>query len=174
MVFVALLFGGLTYAVRVSGLELPTPSGVPLVLVETPIGGPMPASDRSLYSRAFELAEEHPRDLGHPGYDWRRNRVVVNVATSRGEQLGSELEALDETHARVRVGALSVADVDRITEIALDQVDPVFATGYDGVNDRVVLRTNRIRGVLGRVSELFDPGEVAVVYNPFEEPPRMM
>ena len=78
MVFVALLFGGLTYAVRVSGLELPTPSGVPLVLVETPIGGPMPASDRFLYSQAFELAEEHPRDLGHPDYDWRTEGRVKN------------------------------------------------------------------------------------------------
>lgn len=165
---------GLGYAFRVSGLEVSTPSGVDLIIAREPTGVvPGPAEDAAL-DAATRLAEENVSDFGYPAYDSDARRVVVNIATSRGSRLFDATSLPRGARLRIRQGAHSVEVLDRIQAELLDSGD-FFATSADGLNDRVIASSNDVTPVLlTRTEARFGPDVVAILWEPFAEPPRLM
>ncbi|HET7736927.1 MAG TPA: hypothetical protein VFK52_13190 [Nocardioidaceae bacterium] len=175
VVLVALLVGGLTYAFKVSGLEINTPNGVNVIMARKPIPGPPPEAAQAVLSSLRSLQEGSPQDFGGSTYDHDEERVVVNVATARGEELVAGLPVPDTVEVFVRTDAMSVADRRRITEVAFEEIDQIWGAGYDVLNDRVYLESSSISpGLLGRVKELFGTDDVVVMWEPFSEPPRLL
>lgn len=164
---------GLGYAFRVSGLEVRTPNGVNLIIAREPTGAaPGPAEDAAL-DAATRLAEENVSDFGYPGYDSDARRVVVNIATSRGRRLFEATSLPSGARLRIRQGAHSVEVLDRVQVQLLDS-DDFFSTSADGLNDRIVARSDDVTpGLLTRTEGRFGPDVVAILWDPFAEPPRL-
>lgn len=170
-----MVVGGLTYAFQVSGLEINTFSGVNVIIAREPIPGPPPPAAQSLMSQLRDLMESNPRDFGAAGYDFGEDRVVVNLATARGEQLYEELTVPQGVDVYVRKDAMSADERHRITSLAFDEIDEIWGAGYEPVKDRIYLETNSISpGMLGRVKKLFGTEDVAILWEPLAEPPRLL
>lgn len=164
---------GLGYAFRVSGLEVPTPNGVNLIIAVGPTGAPPgPAEDAAL-DAATRLAEENASDFGYPAHDSEARRVVVNIATSRGRRLFEAASLPCGARLKIREGAHSVEVLDRVQVQLLDS-DDFFAISADGLNDRIVARSNDVTpGLLTRTKDRYGPELVAILWYPFAESPRL-
>ena len=159
------------YAYKVSGLEVPTPYGVHVVLVNEPTGDAPPAAERAALQVLEGLAEENIDDLGYPDYDRDHDRVVVNLATAAGERIFAGMTRPDGVTFFVRHHAHSVSDFDRLTTLLLERVDSIHESSVDSINDRLEVTSTSISpGVLEKVGELAGSTGVAVRWAPFEQP----
>ncbi|MEV1086031.1 S1 family peptidase [Streptomyces sp. NPDC050211] len=123
---------------------------------------------------AFELARQHPDDLGYPWLDTESGKVVLNSVSAKGGTLAAGFQKKQTAVEGSRATERSYRELEQIKHEAIGLTDKdvpdgkaIFETAPDGEHNRVLITVKRLSTSLASaLGHRYGTDAIALVHAP--------
>ena len=154
-------------------------TGILLVAIGEQVqAGPACEMLAEAFSRALQLAMDHPDDFGYPWLDPATNELVFSVVTSEGRSLVDAAGTTVTVPYRIRAVAHSYGELQQIQDdvtylrsegvVDAELIYEVLPDDRD--NRTLIVMSDLSRPLLEELASRFPPGAIAVQVDPNQAP----